>query len=126
MKNSEAASALEDDKVRISMFDQIRWRGSYTQHVKVTGCKPHFSLAEFIAIDNERLIPQQSISTITNIDDIETMLIRLPPKAPRYSPRASLLLVLIIGILYGIEPLSFEIVSATEGSSAADFSVVLV
>ena len=27
---------------------------------------------EFIAIDNERLIPQQSISSLTNIDDIET------------------------------------------------------
>jgi hypothetical protein len=27
---------------------------------------------EFIAIDNERLVPQQSISSVTNIDDIET------------------------------------------------------
>ena len=27
---------------------------------------------EFIAIDNERLIPQQSISSLTNVDDIET------------------------------------------------------
>lgn len=26
---------------------------------------------EFIAIDNERMIPQQSISSLTNIDDIE-------------------------------------------------------
>jgi hypothetical protein len=27
---------------------------------------------EFIALDNERLVPQQSISSVTNIDDIET------------------------------------------------------
>src|SRR5712692_5446838 len=27
---------------------------------------------EFIAIDNERLIPQQSISSVTNLDDVET------------------------------------------------------
>jgi hypothetical protein len=27
---------------------------------------------EFIAIDNERLTPQQSISSVTNVDDIET------------------------------------------------------
>ena len=35
-------------------------------------CYPHFSIMEFIAIDNERLIPQQSISSLTNVDDIET------------------------------------------------------
>ena len=29
-------------------------------------------MLEFIAINNERLIPQQSISTLTNVDDIET------------------------------------------------------
>ena len=27
---------------------------------------------EFIAIDNERSIPQQSASSVTNVDDIET------------------------------------------------------
>jgi hypothetical protein len=32
---------------------------------------PHFSIGEFIAIDNERMIPQQSVSAITNIDDVE-------------------------------------------------------
>jgi hypothetical protein len=33
---------------------------------------PHFSVTEFIAIENERMIPQQSISSVTNVDDIET------------------------------------------------------
>jgi hypothetical protein len=37
----------------------------------------HFSIAEFIAIDNERMIPQQSISAITNVDDIETYIIEM-------------------------------------------------
>jgi hypothetical protein len=54
------------------MFDQIAWRQNLTQFVKVTGCPLHFSLMEFIAIDNERLVAQQSISSVTNVDDIET------------------------------------------------------
>jgi hypothetical protein len=29
------------------------------------------SVIEFLAIDNERLIPQQAVTTMTNIDDIE-------------------------------------------------------
>ena len=33
---------------------------------------PHFSITEFITIENERMIPQQSVSTVTNVDDIET------------------------------------------------------
>jgi hypothetical protein len=72
VKNSEARKATTDDRVRILMFDQMYWRSTYTQIPKVTSCPPHFSIQEFIAIDNERLIPQQSISSITNIDDIES------------------------------------------------------
>jgi hypothetical protein len=71
-KNSEAAVASADEKVRIFMFDQRLWRESFPQFPKVTGCPPHFSIMEFIAIDNERLIPQQSISSVTNLDDLET------------------------------------------------------
>ena len=29
-------------------------------------------MLEFMAMDNERLIPQQAASSLTNIDDIET------------------------------------------------------
>lgn len=32
----------------------------------------HLSTMEFLAIENERLIPQQAATTVTNIDDIET------------------------------------------------------
>jgi hypothetical protein len=33
---------------------------------------PHFSLVEPIAIENERLIPQQGLSRFTTIDDVES------------------------------------------------------
>ena len=32
----------------------------------------HVTVREFIAINNERMIPQQAASTVTSIDDIET------------------------------------------------------
>jgi hypothetical protein len=71
LKNSEALAAAEE-KVRIFIFDQKAWQESFPQLVHLTWCKPHFSIMEFIAIDNERLTPQQSISSVTNVDDIET------------------------------------------------------
>jgi hypothetical protein len=72
VRNSEARAANENEKVRIFMFDQMQWRESFPQFAKATNVRPHFSLMEFIAIDNERLVPQQSISSLTNIDDIES------------------------------------------------------
>jgi len=72
IKNSHAAAAQESDRVRIFMFDQKEWRAKFSQMAKLSPIRPHFSIMEFIAIDNERLVPQQSISSVTNIDDIET------------------------------------------------------
>ncbi len=34
---------------------------------------PYFSIGEFLAIENERMIPQQAASTVTNIDDIRIL-----------------------------------------------------
>ncbi len=72
VKNSDAMRARDDEKVRIFIFDQKLWRATFVQFVKLTACRLHFSIMEFIAIDNERLMPQQSISSVTNVDDIET------------------------------------------------------
>jgi hypothetical protein len=35
----------------------------------------HLSAMEFLAIENERAIPQQSVSTVTNVDDIEAYIL---------------------------------------------------
>ncbi len=71
IKNSEARATVEE-KIRIFIFDQKAWRETFRQFSHLTWRKPHFSIMEFIAIDNERLTPQQSISSVTNVDDIET------------------------------------------------------
>jgi hypothetical protein len=70
--NEKAASAGPDEKVRIHVFDQQRWKADWSQSLILITPGLHLSIREFIAIENERMIPQQAVSTVTNIDDIET------------------------------------------------------
>jgi len=71
IRNSDAHLSPKE-KVRVFIFDQQAWRERFPQMVHLAWRRPHFSVMEFIALNNERLIPQQSISTVTNIDDIES------------------------------------------------------
>ena len=67
--------AQRNDKVRIHAFDQARWREEWSQILLVIAPDLHLSIGEFLAIENERMIPQQAASTVTNIDDIESYVI---------------------------------------------------
>jgi hypothetical protein len=58
-----------DESVRI---DQQKWKSDWIQLVMLNTAWPHLSTMEFLAIDNERLVPQQAATTVTNIDDVET------------------------------------------------------
>lgn len=72
ISNHDAAQAKCDAKVRILVFDQAKWREDIRQLYQVDSDKLHLSVGEFLAIENERMIPQQAASTVTNIDDIES------------------------------------------------------
>lgn len=61
-----------DSRVRIFVFDQAEWRKDWEQIQDLTTHKQNFSILEFVAIDNERMVPQQALSCLSNIDDIET------------------------------------------------------
>jgi hypothetical protein len=63
---------IPDEKVRIFIFDAKEWRSRFLQILSTVDRRPHFSLVEPIAIENERLIPQQALSSYTTIDDIES------------------------------------------------------
>ncbi len=74
-----AYSSLTDDRrsgdpVRIFMFDADLWKRDFQQLNNMTFCRPHFSLIEPYAIGNPRALPQQSIGTVTNLDDIESFI----------------------------------------------------
>ena len=72
ISNSDAAKAKVGQKVRIFVFDQKRWREDFNQPLLLNAVSPYFSIIEPLAIDNERMIPQQAASSVTNIDDIES------------------------------------------------------
>jgi hypothetical protein len=58
-------------KVRIFIFDRTQWRQDWNQLQKLTPARPHFSVLDAIAINNLRMVPQQALSTVTNVEDIE-------------------------------------------------------
>lgn len=72
ISNEQAAGAAPTTKVRIHVFDQAQWKEDLPQIAMLLPPTPHLSIGEFIAIENERLVPQQGASTVTNVDDIES------------------------------------------------------
>lgn len=83
IKNSDAVKARDTDRVRIFQFDKQTWERTFNQVKKLTPAMPHFSVIEFIAIENERMVPQQALSGLTNVDDVETYIRSMEtPKTP--------------------------------------------
>ena len=61
----------EDRRVRVLILDAKQWNIDFQRaEVPMPGFL-HMTVLEPLATDNPRAIPQQSISTITNIDDLE-------------------------------------------------------
>jgi hypothetical protein len=84
ISNEKAARAKPDENVRIFVFDQAKWRADWQQHNALIVPIQHVSVMEFLAIENERLIPQQGASTLTNVDDIETYVMSKESEAKKY------------------------------------------
>jgi hypothetical protein len=60
------------DKVRIFKFGSYQWNLTIPRFETVFPALPHVSLLDALALGNPRAIPQQGLSMITNVDDIET------------------------------------------------------
>jgi hypothetical protein len=69
---SKSRNTKNAANARIFMFNRKAWCKDFNQLQKVVVAKPHFSILEALAIENDRAIPQQSLSSITNVDDIES------------------------------------------------------
>jgi hypothetical protein len=59
-------------KVRIFKFGSYQLNLSIPRFESVFPALPHVSLLDALALGNPRAIPQQGLSTITNVDDIDT------------------------------------------------------
>lgn len=64
-----------DEVVRIYIFKNKEWQNRYQQIFNLDPPFPHLSVSEFIAIGNPRLVPQQAVTTATNLYDIESYVI---------------------------------------------------
>jgi hypothetical protein len=60
----------EERFVRIYSFDSV-WRTDVAQYQLAPNHPPHVSFHEFHAIENPRMIPQQALSAITSVEDVE-------------------------------------------------------
>lgn len=69
LRNSDAIAS--EESVRIFIFDRQEWM-KLPQNSHMISHQPHFSLMEFISMGNDRTVPQQSICSSTNVDDIES------------------------------------------------------
>jgi len=69
--NAASGSAGENEKVRIFMLDQEAWRNAWEPLLFLEFPRLHVTVGDFLAFENERLIPQQAASVVTNVDDIE-------------------------------------------------------
>jgi hypothetical protein len=72
VSREDVAKAAPGRKVRILVLDQEQWRNDW-QHITLLNFPSlNFSIGEFVSVENERMIPQQAATTITNADDIES------------------------------------------------------
>ena len=63
-----------DDHVRIFVFDKTDWSSDFQPQYLITPAMLNFTLLEPLALNNPRVVPQQSVSSVTNVDDIEEYL----------------------------------------------------
>jgi hypothetical protein len=73
-KDTPRSGVKPEDQVRMFVFDKVRWCQEFEAIGLVSPPKLHFTVLEPLALNNARVVPQQSVSSVTNIDDIETYL----------------------------------------------------
>ncbi len=81
ISRTAARTASEEDNVRVHIFDIDSWQHDYPQLKNLVTAGLHLSIGEFMAIDNERMVAQQAVTTVTNIDDIEAYVNRKEAEA---------------------------------------------
>jgi hypothetical protein len=59
------------EKVRVLILDATQWAAKFEAGSTLTPGFLHMTMLEPLATNNPRALPQQSLSTVTNIDDLE-------------------------------------------------------
>ncbi len=72
ISSQESKEAEPSENIRVLIFNLGAWEKDFIQGTSLISSVRHLSVGEFLAIENERMIPQQAVTTVTNIDDIES------------------------------------------------------
>lgn len=64
-----------DECIRIYIFNNKLWRQRLSQINYLNPPFPHLSATDFAAINNPRVIPQQALTTVTNVVNIEAYIL---------------------------------------------------
>lgn len=67
-------NAKSSEKIRIFCFEKELWQSKFIQLSGIANMNSHFSINELLGIGNLRMVPQQAVSTLTNVDDVETFI----------------------------------------------------
>jgi hypothetical protein len=60
--------------VRIFVFDVRSWNNDQSRVSAISPALPHFTFLSPLSINNSRMVPQQAISSVANVDDIENFI----------------------------------------------------
>jgi hypothetical protein len=71
---SKTCDPQDESYVRIFKFDEEAWLAAGLSVGDIAPRMPHFSLVYPLALSNPRLMPQQGLIAVTNLDDIESYL----------------------------------------------------
>lgn len=71
IENQEIKADDGSRKVRLFTLDIHRWKSDFQQYYNIFDCRMHVSIGEYMSLDNKRAIPQQALTTLTNVYDIE-------------------------------------------------------
>ncbi len=63
-------------KVRVLVFDGRGWQNAFASARVMSPAYLHLTILEPLAINNPRVVPQQSISTVTNVEHLEAYISR--------------------------------------------------
>lgn len=67
-------ASLNSEYVRIFAFDHQRWK-QLQQRPSITCVSPHVSLLNLLPLANQRMLPQQAVSMLTNLADVEDYIV---------------------------------------------------
>jgi hypothetical protein len=70
-RNFQKVRMSREHKVRILIFDGRTWNSSFQRALALLPGFIHLTLLEPLAINNPRVVPQQSISSVSNLDNLE-------------------------------------------------------